>query len=66
MWMFLWMLKTNKMVKVILTLTAAAGSVIGQIYADETKNVLKHEPVKKEIHEPFDRTEGNNKKQVLS
>jgi len=54
------------MFKVILTLTAAAGSVIGQIYADETKNVLKHEPVKKEIHEPFDRTEGNNKKQVLS
>ncbi len=49
MWTFLWTPKTSVMVKVIVTLTAAAGAMFGQLLDTGAKS--KCDPVKKEVHQ---------------
>jgi hypothetical protein len=52
MWMYLWTLKIKPMFKVIVTLTAAASSMLGQL-CDHTKTITKAAPIKKEISQPI-------------
>lgn len=46
--MYSWTPKTNAMIKVIVTLTAAASTMFGQMVETDVKPV-KPEPIKKEI-----------------